>query len=66
MRMFRDGIGQQAALIETHVARRRANQARHGVAFHIFRHIEANQLEPQDLGHLARDFGLTHSRRARE
>ncbi len=38
-----DGFGQLAAFFVTDVSRRRANQARHGVLFLIFRHVDADQ-----------------------
>src|SRR5579864_890324 len=35
-------LGQLASLFESHIARRRANQSRHRVLFHVFAHINAN------------------------
>jgi hypothetical protein len=58
VRVLGDRVGQQAALIEADVARRRADQARHRVPLHVLGHVEADQLEAQDLGQLARDLGL--------
>jgi hypothetical protein len=58
MRMLVDGLGEQATLVEAHVARRRADQARHRVALHIFGHVEANQLDAERDRQLPRDFGL--------
>ena len=45
MRMLGDGLGEQAALVEADVARRRADQARHGVALHVLGHVEAQELD---------------------
>jgi hypothetical protein len=47
MRMLIDAIGQQAALIETDIAGRRADQPRDRVPLHVFRHVEAQQLDAQ-------------------
>ncbi len=61
MRLLGDGFGEQAALVETDIARRRADQARHGMAFHVFGHVEAEQRHAHAVGELARDFGLAHA-----
>ena len=37
------GLGQLAALVVAHIARRRTDEPRHGVALHILRHIKAQQ-----------------------
>ena len=47
MRMLVDAVGQQAALVEADIARRRADQARNRVALHIFRHVEAQQFDAE-------------------
>ncbi len=56
VRRLDHGICQQTALIVTNITRRRANQTRYSMAFHIFGHIEADKLEPeaccQLVGHL--------------
>ncbi len=65
VRMLGDRLGELAALVEADVAGRRADQPRHGVAFHVFGHVEADQLDAQAVGELARDLGLAHARRAR-
>ena len=44
VRMLVDAVGQQAALVEADVARRRADQPRHGVPLHVLRHVEADQV----------------------
>ena len=52
---MRDGVGQQAALVETDVTRRRADQARHRMLFHVLAHVEAHELDAQDLSELLGD-----------
>ena len=66
MRMLVDAIGQQAALVEADIAGRRADQARDGVPLHVFRHVEAQQLDAERCGELLCDFGLADAGRARE
>ena len=61
-----DRVGQQAALIEADVARRRADQPRDGVALHVLAHVEAQELDAHHLGELARDLGLADAGRAGE
>ena len=58
MRILVDRIGQQPALIVSDIARRRADETRHAVPLHIFRHVEALEFDPHDRGELARDLGL--------
>ncbi len=58
MRMLVDPVGQQPALVEADIARRRADQARDGVLFHVFRHVEAQQLDAEAVGQLLGDLGL--------
>jgi hypothetical protein len=41
MRVLIDRIGQQSALIETDITRRRADQAADAVPLHIFAHVES-------------------------
>src|ERR1041384_384443 len=53
-----DRVGQQSALIETYVARRRADEPRYGMFFHVFAHIEAQKLDPQGLRELLRQLSL--------
>ena len=66
VRMLVDAVGQQAALIEADIAGRRADQPRDGVALHVFRHVEADQLDAERGGELAGDFGLADAGRTRE
>ena len=61
IRLLGDLLGEQPALIEADIARRRTDQARHRVALHVLRHIKANQLHAHHIGQLARDFGLAHT-----
>ena len=56
--MLIDAIGEQAALIVADIAGRRADQAAHGVALHVFAHVEAQQLDAHDVGERARHFGF--------
>ena len=58
MRMLVDAVGQEAALVETDIAGRRTDQTRHRMPLHIFRHVEAQKLDAEQLGKLARHFGL--------
>ncbi len=58
MRVLIDGIGQQTALIIADIARRRADQAAHRMALHIFRHVETLERNAEQLRQLPRDFGL--------
>ena len=66
MRMLVDRFGQQTALVEADVARRRADQARHRVALHVLGHVEADQLDAERDRELARHFGLADAGRAGE
>ncbi len=66
VRMLVDRVGEQAALVEADIARRRADQPRDRVALHVFGHVEADQLEPEAGGELARGLGLADAGRARE
>ena len=59
-----DGIRHHAALIEPHVSGRRADQAGHGVPFHVLRHIEPDEFHTHKIGELARDLRLANARRA--
>ncbi len=66
MRLLGDGLGQQAALVEPDVARRRTNQARYRVPLHVLGHVETHQLNTQRLGQLPCSLGLAHPGRAGE
>ena len=58
MAMLIDGVGQQTALIETDIAGRRTDKPRYRMAFHIFRHVEADQLDPHRHSELTGDLRL--------
>ena len=66
VRRLDDLLGQQAALVEAHVTRGRADQAADRMRLHVFGHVETDQfdaqLQRQLLGHL----GLAHTRRTGE
>ena len=49
-------VSEQATLIKADIARRSTDQARHGVALHVFRHVKANKLKAELLGQLPADF----------
>ena len=66
VRMLVDAVGQQAALVEADIARRRADQAGDRVPLHVFRHVEAQQLDAQRIGQLLGDLGLADAGRAGE
>src|SRR5690606_17804950 len=59
-----DGVRQQPALIEADVTGRCTDQATDRVPLHIFRHIEAHEVETHDGGELPRDLRLADARRA--
>ena len=61
-----DGVGQLAALVMADIARRRADQAADRMTLHIFAHVEAQKLDAQGRGELARRLGLAHAGRAGE
>ena len=55
------GLGELAALVEADVARRRADQAGHGVLFHVLAHVDADHgvlVVEQELGQRAGSFGF--------
>jgi hypothetical protein len=66
VRVLRDRLGQQAALVEADVARRRADQARDRVPLHVLRHVEADQLDAERQRELPRDLGLADAGRTGE
>ncbi len=66
MRLFVDGFGQKVALFKADVARWRADEARYGMAFHVFGHIKALQRYAQRVGKLFVGFGFAHAYRAGE
>jgi hypothetical protein len=58
MRVLVDGVGEEPALVEADIARRRADQPADRVALHIFRHVEALERDAHDRRQLARHLGL--------
>ncbi len=66
MRMLGDLLGEQTALIESDVTRRRTDQTRHRMRFHVFGHVEADQFDTELHRELTRDFGLAHAGRTGE
>ena len=58
--MFVDLIGEQAALVKAHIARRRADQTRDRVAFHVFGHVVAQQFDAQRISQLFAELGFPH------
>ena len=61
-----DRVGQQAALVEADVARRRADQPGHGVLLHVLAHVEAGKGDAEHLGELAGELRLADPGGARE
>ena len=66
MGLFAYRFGEQTALIKADIARRRTDQARHGMALHVFGHIETVQRHAHRKGQLTRDFGFSHTGRTRK
>ncbi len=59
-------VGQQPALVEPDVSRRRADQAGHRVTLHIFGHVEPDQLDAEKMRKLPSDLGLADTGGPRE
>ena len=66
VRMLVDAVGQQAALVEADIARRRADEPGDRVLLHVFGHVEAQQLDAHEVGELLGDFRLADAGRAGE
>ncbi len=64
MRVLINRIGEQPTLIETDIAGRRANEAADRVALHVFRHVEARQMQAQRRSQRTCRFGFADTRRA--
>ena len=60
MRFFGHSLSEQTALIKANIARRGPDEAGHRMAFHVLRHIKADQLNAQNEGELLGDLGLTN------
>ena len=63
VRMLVDAVGEQAALVEADIARRCADQPRDRVPLHVFRHVEADQLDAERGGQLLGHLGLADAGR---
>ena len=63
MRILGDRLGHEPALIESDIPRRRTDQSRHGVAFHILGHVETHEFHAHGQRELAGHLGLAHPRR---
>ncbi len=62
VRSLADGVGQKAALLEADIAGRRADEAGHGVLFHVLAHVEADKGHAQAGRQLLGQLGLAHTR----
>ena len=62
MGLMVDGIGQQPALVKTHVTRGRPDQPGYRMPFHVFGHVETHQLDAHRQRQLSRDLGLADAR----
>ncbi len=64
-----DRFGEHAALIVSHIPRRRADQAGNRVFFHVFGHVDPDHGLlgiKEKIGQGAGQFGFTHTGRAQE
>ena len=61
VRVLIHAVGQKTALIKADVARRRADQARNRVLFHVLRHVKAQKFNSERIGKLFCHFGFTHT-----
>ncbi len=66
VRVLPDGVDQQPALLESDVARRRADQPRHRVLLHVLAHVVADELVAQMQRELLGQLGLADAGRTRE
>ena len=64
--MLIDAVGQEAALVEADIAGRGADQPRYRMALHIFRHVEAQDMDAHDVGEPLGNLGLADAGRAGE
>ena len=60
VRRLGHGLGEQTALVITHVARGCADQAAHGMTLHVLGHVKAHQFHTQSSGQLPAHLGLAH------
>ncbi len=56
-----NAVGQQAALVEPDVPWRGADQTRYGVFFHVFGHVEPQELNAECVSQLFGDLGFSHT-----
>ena len=64
IRMATDGFGQLSALIVSDIARRRADEPRHGVLLHVFAHVEAHDgllVVEEEFGQRLAQLGFAHA-----
>src|SRR4051794_32790102 len=69
VRLAAHRLRQLAALVVADVARRRADQSRHGVLLHVLRHVDAHHrvlVAEEELGQRARELRLADAGRAEE
>src|SRR5579864_3171614 len=69
VRLAAHGLGQLAAFVVPDVARRRADEPRHGVLLHVLRHVDLDErvlVAEEELGERARELGLADAGRAEE
>ena len=59
-------VGEQTALVEADIARRRADQTRYRMPLHVLAHVEADEGDAENMGELPRHFGLADARRPAE
>ena len=62
-------LGKRTALLVADVARRRADQPRHRVLLHVFRHVDADErslVVEQELGQRLGELGLADTSRSQE
>ena len=62
VRIFRNRLGQQPALIEADVARRRTDQPRNRMPLHILGHVETHELDTHGHRELPGNFRLADTR----
>ena len=55
-------VRQQAALVKADITGRCTNQPAHGMALHILRHVEPQQLNAQNLSQLFGNFCFADAR----
>src|SRR5262249_7080914 len=62
MGMAVDGVRELTSLIESHIARRRTDEAGGPVLLHVLTHVEAKNFNPQGLSKLTGHLCLSHAR----